>query len=227
MLRFVADDLWVAEQPQRFFGLEIGTRMTVVRLPSSDLWLHSPIRRTPELERELAALGRVRFAVAPNRFHHLYVADWTALNDAVELFVAPGISDKRPDLREHPVLSSTAPPAWADVIEQVAFEGFPLLNEVAFFHRPSRTLVLSDLAARIGPESPAWTRFMFRLSGTYDRLAPLALERFSIRDRTAARASLRRILDWPFERVVVAHGSITERAGREEFERGWRWLLQS
>lgn len=227
MLRPVAADLWVAEQPQRFFGLELGTRMTVVRLPSSDLWLHSPIRRTPELERELAALGRVRFAVAPNRFHHLYVADWTERSDAVELFVAPGIGDKRPDLREHPVLSSTAPPAWADVIEQVAFEGFPLSNEVAFFHRPSRTLVLSDLAARIGPESPTWTRFVFRLSGAYGRLASLPLERFAIRDRKAARASLRRILDWPFERVVVAHGSIAERGGREELERGWRWLLQS
>jgi hypothetical protein len=31
-LRALADDLWVAERPQRFFGLEVGTRMTVIRL---------------------------------------------------------------------------------------------------------------------------------------------------------------------------------------------------
>ena len=30
-LRKLATDLWVADRPQRFFGLEVGTRMTVIR----------------------------------------------------------------------------------------------------------------------------------------------------------------------------------------------------
>ena len=31
-LRAVDTDLWVAEQPQRFMGLQLGTRMTAIRL---------------------------------------------------------------------------------------------------------------------------------------------------------------------------------------------------
>ncbi|ESA36379.1 hypothetical protein N836_00465 [Leptolyngbya sp. Heron Island J] len=35
----VADNLWVARQPLRFLGVEIGTRMTVVRLSNNDFSL--------------------------------------------------------------------------------------------------------------------------------------------------------------------------------------------
>jgi hypothetical protein len=36
---------------------------------------------------------------------------------------------------------------------------------------------------------------------------------------------LERILEWPFERVVVAHGEVSETGGREELVRGYSWLL--
>ena len=71
-LRQLAQDLWVAERTQRFYGLEVGTRMTVIRLADGSLLLHSPVALASELRRELDAIGRVCFAVAPNRVHHLY-----------------------------------------------------------------------------------------------------------------------------------------------------------
>ena len=43
-------------------------------------------------------------------------------------------------------------------------------------------------------------------------------------DRAAFRRSLDRVLAWPFERVVVAHGSVKERGGRAELEEGYSWL---
>ncbi len=45
---FVNDSLWVAQIPLRTYGLEIGTRMTVCRLSSGDLWVHSPIKPDEE-----------------------------------------------------------------------------------------------------------------------------------------------------------------------------------
>ena len=39
------------------------------------------------------------------------------------------------------------------------------------------------------------------------------------------RPQLERILAWPFERVVVAHGDVSEKGGREEFMRGYAWVL--
>ena len=72
----LASDLWVSDTPLRFLGLEVGARMTVVRLPDGGLWLHSPVRAAPELVREVQALGPVTCLVAPNKLHHLFVGEW-------------------------------------------------------------------------------------------------------------------------------------------------------
>ena len=69
----IATDLWVATQPLRFIGLEIGSRMTVVRLPSQELVLISPIELDESGYQQLDQLGPVRHIIAPNLFHHLSV----------------------------------------------------------------------------------------------------------------------------------------------------------
>jgi len=46
-----------------------------------------------------------------------------------------------------------------------------------------------------------------------------------IRDRAAARACMERILDWDFDRVIVAHGDVLAHGGREALRRGYAWLL--
>jgi hypothetical protein len=225
VLRQLAPDLWVAEQPLRFFGIEIGARMTVVRLPGSRLWLHSPLSRSPELAAELEALGSVELLVAPNRFHHLFVGEWQASYPNARLWVAPGLEAKRRDLATAGVLADAPPGDWAGSLEQVALGGFPLSNEVVFFHPPSATLIASDLAFNVGAGSPAWTRLAFRAAGAYGRLSTTLLERLLVRDRAAFRRSLERILDWPFARVIVAHGSVLEEDARAALARAYAWVL--
>lgn len=218
-------DLWVAGSPLRFIGLEIGARMTVVRLPDSKLLLHSPIAATAELVSKVKALGSVAYIVAPNRLHHLFVAEWQRACPEAALYVAPGLDIKRADLAIERVLGSEPEPGWRGVLDQLLVAGFPLANEVVFFHRPSATLIATDLAFNFGSSSPFLTRLFFRLGGTYGRLSPSLLERILVRDRAAFRQSLERILEWPFERVVVAHGDVSEMGGREELIRGYSWLL--
>ena len=218
-------DLWVAESPLRFLGLEVGARMTVVRLPGPKLLLHSPIAATPELVRDVAALGPVGYLVAPNRLHHLFVDEWQRACPDASLYVAPGLDTKRADLAIAGVLNDGPQPEWEEALDQVLLNGFPFANEVVFFHRPSATLIATDLAFNVGPSSPPLTRFAFRFTGSYDQLAPTLLERLLIRDRVAFRDAFERILEWPFERIVVAHGEVSEKGGREELVRGYSWLL--
>jgi len=218
-------DVWVAESPLRFLGLEIGARMTVVRLPGPRMLLHSPIAPTPGLVGEVEALGPVAYLVAPNRLHHLFVAEWQRACPEALVYVAPGLDEKRPDLKIAGVLTDEPEPGWAGTVDQVLVRGFPFANEVVFFHRPSNTLVATDLAFNYGPSSPLLTRLVFRLSRTYGRLSPTLLERLLVRDRPAFRRSLERILEWPFERVVVAHGEVSEAGGREELAQGYSWVL--
>jgi len=224
-MRQLDSDLWIADAPLRFLGLEVGTRMTVIRLPDSRLLLHSPIPTAPELVGEVKALGPVAYLVAPNRFHHLFVGAWQRACPDAELHVAPGLEKKRPDLAPAGILGDEPQPGWKEVLDQVCVRGMPLLNDVAFFHRPSATLLLTDLAFHIGPCSAPMTRLAFRLAGAYGRLTPTILERLLLRDREAFRRSLEQILEWPFERVVVAHGEVCERDAREQLARGYAWAL--
>jgi Domain of unknown function (DUF4336) len=215
----------VAEQPLRFLGLELGARMTLVRLAEGGLLLHSPIRPTEQLLAAVRSLGHVAAIVAPNRFHHLFAGDWLGACPGSRLFVAPGLEAKRPDLAVAGVLGDEPEPLWKGVLEQALIQGYPLSNEVVFFHPASRTLIASDLAFHMTADRPARTRLVFRLSGGYGRLAPTFVERLFVRDRAGYRASLERVLEWPFERVIVAHGAVLESDGRRELARGFGWLL--
>jgi hypothetical protein len=226
MLRQLADDLWVVERPLRFAGVEVGTRMSVVRLRDGSLFLHSPVALDDGLRAALSQVGTPRYAVAPNRFHHLFVGDYRTAFPQVQLFAAPGLAEKRCDLQFDGVLSDGAPSPWAGELEQEFFAGFPIMNEVVFAHRASRTLLTCDLAFNLGPEAPLATRVVFRLVGGYGHFGPSLVEKLLIRDRAAARASLERILSWDFDRVVVTHGAVLEHGGREALRAGYAWLLK-
>jgi len=224
--RQLAENLWVVERPQNFYGLPVGTRMTVIRLADGRLLLHSPVALEPELREQLDAIGRVGFAVAPNRVHHLYAGDVVRAYPGTRLWIAPGLERKRPDLVYEAVLGDEAPEEWRGQVDQVFFRGRPYENEVVFFHRPSRTLIMCDLAFNFGPRAPAPTRLLMKLLRSYGRLGPSTLDPWLIRDRHAARASLERILAWDFDRIIVAHGDVLESGGHEILRHGYSWLLR-
>lgn len=224
-LRELDKDIWVADRRQRFYGLEVGTRMTVIRLTDGSLLLHSPVALDAALRRELDALGPVRFVVAPNRVHHLYAGKVADVYSASRLWIGPGLERKRPDLEYVAVLGDEAPAEWRGQVDQVHFRGRPYENEVDFFHRASRTLVMCDLAFNFGPNAAAATRLWMKLIRSYGRFGPSKLDPLLIRDRVAARESLQRILGWDFDRVVVAHGDVLESGGHELLREGYAWLL--
>jgi hypothetical protein len=224
-LRRLAENLWVVERPQSFYGLAVGSRMTVIRLPGARLLLHSPVALDADLRRELDAIGHVSFTVAPNRVHHLHAGDVAKVYPGARLWVGPGLERKRPDLVFEAVLDDDAPEEWREDVAQVFFRGRPYENEVVFLHRPSRTLVLCDLAFNFGPSTATSTKILMKLLRSYGHLGPSTLDPWLIRDRPAARESLERILAWDFDRIIVSHGDVLERGGHEVLRRGYAWLL--
>ena len=223
-LRQLAEDLWVADRPQSFYALPVGTRMTVMRLSGGRLLLHSPVALDRELRAQLDALGRVCFVIAPNRLHHLYAGDVARDYPQARLWVAPGLPSKRPDLVFEAVLGDQAPEEWRGQVDQVFFRGRPYENEVTFFHRASRTLLLCDLAFNFGESAAAPTRLLMKLIRSYGHLGPSKLDPLLIRDRKAARESLEKILAWDFDRVIVSHGDVLETGGHRILSDGYAWL---
>lgn len=224
MLRPLTDDVRVMETDFRFAGLALGGRCTVVRLPDGGLWVHSPVRWEAGVREAVEALGPVRFLVAPNLMHHLSVGAWAEAFPEARVLAPAGLRRKRPELRIDAELGEAPEPGYASVFEQTPLRGVPAVDEFAFLHRPSRTLLLTDMAFNIR-QSPSWpTRTYLRLSGAYGRLAVTWLEKVLVKDRAALRASLERVLAWDFERVVVCHGEVLERGGREALREAYAWL---
>jgi hypothetical protein len=220
----LAPDLWVASRSLPLRVGDVGTRMSVIRLKSGELLLHSPVALDDATRRAVESIGRPRWLIGPNKVHHLFLGDWVrAFPDAI-LCGAPGLAEKRPDLRFARVLASQAPPEWNGELRVRLVEGAPLMNEVVFFHPASRTLLLTDLAFNVkaGPGNRA--RLFHWLVGATGRFGPHRIVRFGIRDRAAARRSLDEILAWDFERVVVTHGEVLERDGRRLLARGFAYL---
>ena len=224
MLHSIADDLWVAEQPLRYLGVALTTRMTIVRLANGALLVHSPIHLTDELRSVAESAGRVRFIVAPNRFHHLFVADWQRAYPDAQTFCAPGLDTKRADLKFTAILGDEPPSAWADEIDQAFMRALPPLNEIVFFHRKSRTVIFTDLLFNIARHESAYARFLLRLDGAFRGPAiPRSFRLLMRRRRVECVAFLDRLLSWNFDRAILAHGTLIESGAKPMIERAWRF----
>jgi len=224
MLREIAPGLWVAERPHRFAGVELGARMTVIRLADGRLFVHSPVSLDSQLSRELSSLGEVRCVIAPNRMHHVHAHEYVAAFPGAKIFGSPALVKKRRDLHFDGVLGGTAPAQWAGQIEQRFLA--PVLAETVFFIPAARTLLVTDLVANIQRAPRAIDRLVLRLDGAYQRLAtPRAIALFlRLGYAREVRAMFDAILEWDFDRVIMAHGDIVDRGGREALRRAWSFV---
>lgn len=227
----IASNLWTVSQSLQFLGLEVGSRMSVIRLPSQDLVLISPIELKEQDRKTLHDLGLVRHIIAPNLFHHLAIGSAKALYPDAQVWGVEGLPAKRPDLIFNTLL--TQPGSFENVLDYLQFQGFAailprgikLAQETVFYHRSSKTLILTDTAFNFDQASPLRTRLAARVLGAYDTLRPSWLEKWGTRNKDAVEASVRQILTWDFDRVIPGHGSIVETGGKSQFKVGYEWFL--
>lgn len=223
-LQELAHGLWVVDTPLPLIVGDVGARMTVIRLSDESLLLHSPVALDDRLRAEIDALGEVKWLVGPNKVHHLFLSDHVRAYPRAALCGAPGLAEKRRDLRFDVVLDGSRPEAWRGDVECELFGGAPMMNEIVFHHPSSRTLVLTDLAFNVQPGARNEARLFHRLVGATGRFGPHRIVRLGIRDRRAAWRSVRRILAWDFDRVVVSHGAVLDSGGHAAFARAFAYL---
>lgn len=210
MIECLTDGVWHVQHAFTVNGMPLTSRMTVVRLSDGSLWLHSPVPMRPPLRDAVQALGPARHIVAPSKAHHLFAADAAAAFPGARLYGAPGLAAKRPDLAGLHELPMGAGAPWADDLEVRVFEGIPYANETVWFHRPSRTLIVTDLLQWWRGDLALAARCYARLTGVRTRLGVPWTVRLLVRDREAARRSAAALLDWPFDRLVTAHNVVLD-----------------
>jgi hypothetical protein len=215
----LAPDIGIVDGPLEYLtvgGIRLPfpftTRMTVVRLSSGDLFLHSPIKFDEALANELRGLGSVRHLVSPNQFHYAHIGEWERAFPETISWASPGVRRRararHVDIHFTRDLDASAPEEWRREIDQLLFPG-GYFQEFIFFHEASRTLILTDTIINIELDkiSEPW-RTATKLSGMYH---PYGQIFFGMRvpllvQRRKAKAAIGKIHSWQPKRIVLSHG---------------------
>ena len=221
-----AEGLWSVATDHRYFGLYLGTRMTVVRLPGGELWLHSVVAIDDLLADEIQSYGPVRHIVMPDVYHHVYVADAIRRWPIARVHAPAAMRRKRPELRIDADLSSTPDPEWCGALLPLHIDG-SMLDETVFVHPPSRTLIAADLVENFERSPHFGTRLYLMAAGLHGHVGWSRFLRPAYRDRRAARQSIDRLLELDFDRIVLAHGQVLEHGGPAAVREAFRWLSPS
>ncbi|HEY2049566.1 MAG TPA: DUF4336 domain-containing protein [Caulobacteraceae bacterium] len=227
LLQPIGTDIWLTDGSHvEVAGFRYPTRMAVIRLTGGGLFIWSPVSLSETLRRQLEGLGEVRFLVAPNSLHHLFLAEWRQAYPQARLYGAPGLQQRRKDIDFDAELGDAAPAEWTEDLDQVRVPGNRITTEVVFFHRSSGVVLFTDLIQHF---PRGWFRGWRSVVARLDLMTepePSVPRKFRIAffDRRAAREALRRVLAWPSSKVVMAHGQPVESDGQAFIARAFRWL---
>ncbi|ONF95361.1 DUF4336 domain-containing protein [Sphingomonas jeddahensis] len=223
-------DLWIVDSgPFSAMGMKLPIRMTVIRLADGGLLLHSPTRYTPELARALAAIGPIRHLVASTMAHWTFLQEWQRACPDATTWGVP-VLRTRPQVQRSGVridrdLGSSAPPEWAGDVEQGLVRGGGGFEEAWFFHKASRTLVLTDLVENLDPEKlgPVTAVLMRGMRAT-SATTGLQVRPALAAKKAEVRAAMDTMIALQPETVLFAHGDIFRGNGTEQLRQAFAWL---
>jgi hypothetical protein len=172
----IRDTIWTFDQIQGIFYVVVPIRMTVVKLEAGGLLVYSPVAPTPEcirLVNELVAEhGSVKYIILPTISgleHKVFVGPFARYFPEARVFVAPkqwsfplnlplswlGLPQNRTQVL--PEDSSQTP--FGDQFDYAILGPIELgpgrFAEVAFFHKRSHSLLVTDSILSVSEEPPA------------------------------------------------------------------------
>ncbi|MGI8605286.1 MAG: hypothetical protein ACR2OZ_20120 [Verrucomicrobiales bacterium] len=200
--------------PLRLGGTTIGRTVTLIRLMSGEVVIHSTAPFAASDIARISALGRPAALVEATLFHDTFARSAQGLYPGVPFFAPEGF-DKVAKVSARCLTNPAL--AWKGELEVLRLEGMPKVQEYAFLHCPSRTLVLADLVFNFGSAVTPWTRLFFRwIAGVTRSPGMSRMFRLMIRDREAFAESVLQMMEWDFDRVVVAHGDVIASGGKSK-----------
>jgi hypothetical protein len=213
----IAENLWTRTYHLSVLGTDPGRVVTLIRLRTGKLVIHSTAAFSPEDVREIASLGEPGWLVDAMLLHDTFAKEGRAAFPGIP-YLAPEKFAEVAKVDSRPLLP--APAEWQGELEVQRIDGAPKLDEHVFFHVLSRTLIVADFVFNFEGQGTAWERFFRRYAmGLRHEPNMSRVFRALISDREAFKRSVANVMAWDFDRVIVGHKEVIPSAGKVKVQR--------
>ena len=199
-------NLWIA--PYHSKGLLRFPAKTIAIKLGANLAVFSPGPWSAEAQAQLESFGNIRWLVAPNSFHHLFYEEWTAKLPQVETWGPLALAEKEKSLHFTHLWPVENP--WGSDLEIFLLEGMPKVQERLIYHKPSGSLIVTDLFFNLHQVDHTATRMAIKAFGAFGKLVTSNLIKKLIKDQVAFKTSLEPVLKLEPKRLIMSHGDIIE-----------------
>jgi hypothetical protein len=212
-LKSVAADVWMISYPLMMLGVDLQRNVTILRLASGKLIIHSTAPFTPVDIAAIHKLGEPAWLLDVLLRHDTFSEQGAKAFPSARYLVPAGF-DAAGIITEHLI---PPPAAWEGEVEVLPVEGAPSFSEIVMFHRPSRTLIVGDLVFNFSGGNGLWTEFFLTIGSVGGKHDPGMSRPFknAIEDAQAFAGSVGRILEWDFDRLIVGHGKLIHTGAKE------------
>lgn len=228
----ISENLWTHNDKMTLGAVPLHLRMTVIKLNNGELWLHSPTRISDSLMQSVNALGTLAYIIAPNNGHNLWLKEWVQAYPNAKVYVSRGIPKKLPTLGDYIIIEEQSALPWQDEIELASMPSVNFFDEQVFFHKASRSLIVTDLVQNHanekvdGIKAKVSQRLLKIIGFNNICIAPPLRAGFLIKDKAAFTLFIQRILAWDFDRVIVTHGNIISQDAKTTLEKLFQRFLK-
>lgn len=162
VIRDVAPNVATFSRPFARFGLvPIGGRSTAVKLTGTGagaaggdasgaaggVWVLASTPLDGPTQTKLKEMGEVKYIVAGDLMHHLYLGDYAKAFPDAKLIGVDGLTEKRSDLKVAGEYGRDDPATKYGYEDEIQAHYFPTFSnkDMAFLHKESKSLIITDL----------------------------------------------------------------------------------
>ncbi len=210
MLALIDKGIWTYQQELKLLGFPLGTRMTVIEVSEGELLLVSPVKMTDSALRQVGEAGNVKWIIAPNPFHHIY------LNSAVRgfpdaiTFAPRSLIIKRQDFNFQGVIEKQSEFPWKGAVEYHLYEPSAKYSEVLLFHPLSQTLIVTDFIFNLKEPHGTFHKVLGKVLNLTGKPSFSLLSGLMVKDRKDVKEAVAQIEKWNPKRLIMAHGELFE-----------------
>ena len=210
----LAENLWLIAYPLKMLGADLRRNVTLVRLASGKLVIHSTAPFTPDDVATISALGEPGWLLDGILRHDTFAKDGREAFPGIPYLAPEGFSEVV-GFATSPIVP--APREWDGELLALEIQGAPEARDTALLHVPSCTLILTELIFNFGGDEPIWTELLLRVAvGGRHHPGMSRPVKAGVKNEAAFRSSLETILSWDFDRVIVGHGDVIESDGKSK-----------